>query len=150
MIYMVLLKLCGGTPRLLLQLETRKIYSANINFQIKVINAMKIELTFGTLPDGSNQLTGFYIFWLMYVHGFSPHFHCQKSLRGKIDPFFHKEMEIGKTYTLRNSSRVVLLPLISKPPSISCCRSRSHSCTSAFVSAPKLRRLLSPIEIRAR
>jgi hypothetical protein len=65
------------------------------------MTAMKIELTFGTLPDGSNQLTGFYIFWLMYVHGFSPHFHCQKSLRGNIDPFFHKKMEIGKTYELR-------------------------------------------------
>ncbi len=61
---------------------------------------MPITLTISALPDGSRQLTGFSQFCLRYVHGFSPHFHFQKSLRGFNDPRFRRDMEIGRSFEL--------------------------------------------------
>ena len=61
---------------------------------------MTITLSMGLLPDGSNYLSGFTQFWLRYVHGFSPHFHCQKSLRGFNDPRFHRNMQLGESFEL--------------------------------------------------
>ena len=61
---------------------------------------MPVMLSMGLLPDHSSQLRGFSQFWLRYVHGFSPHFHCQKSLRGTNDPRFKKNMTIGASFQL--------------------------------------------------
>jgi hypothetical protein len=61
---------------------------------------MPVILDIGLLPDQSSHLRGFRHFWLRYVHGFSPHFHCQKSLRGVNDPRFEKTMAIGATFRL--------------------------------------------------
>jgi hypothetical protein len=61
---------------------------------------MNITLTLSQLPNGSNQLTGFYSFWLRYVHGFNHNNHCQRSLLGENDPNFRKDMEVGKSYEL--------------------------------------------------
>ncbi len=61
---------------------------------------MSITLKMSLLPDGSNRLRGFTQFWLRYVHGFSPHFHCQKSLRGFNDPRFRRGMQIGESFEL--------------------------------------------------
>ncbi len=58
-------------------------------------DATPITLALGLLPDGGDRLTGFPQFWLRYVHGFSPHFHCQKSLRGFNDPRFKRDMQLG-------------------------------------------------------
>ena len=66
---------------------------------------MPITLTIGLLPDGSNRLSGFTQFWLRYVHGFSPHFHCQKSLRGFNDPRFRRDMQIGAPFDLLEAAR---------------------------------------------
>jgi hypothetical protein len=64
---------------------------------------MSITLTIGSLSDSSHLLTGFTQFWLRYVHGFSPHFHCQRSLRGFNDPRFHRRMHIGESFALLDS-----------------------------------------------
>jgi hypothetical protein len=61
---------------------------------------MPIILTISTLPDGSQDLSGFTQFWLRYVHGFSPQYHCQKCLKGKNDLRFHRKMEIGTSFEL--------------------------------------------------
>jgi hypothetical protein len=61
---------------------------------------MPIVLTLSLLPDSGNQLRGFTQFWLRYVHGFSPHFHCQKSLLGVNDLRFKKSMLIGRSFEL--------------------------------------------------
>ncbi len=61
---------------------------------------MPIIVAIGLLPDGSNRLSGFTQFWLRYVHGFSPHFHCQKSLRGFNDPRFRRDMQLGESFEL--------------------------------------------------
>ena len=66
---------------------------------------MAITLTIGLLPDGCNTLHGFTQFWLRYVHGFSPHFHCQKSLRGFNDPRFRRDMQIGELFELPEPER---------------------------------------------
>jgi hypothetical protein len=66
---------------------------------------MPIILTIGLLPDRNSQLRGFIQFWLRYVHGFSPHFHCQKSLRGFNDPRFRRDMQIGETFELLELER---------------------------------------------
>ncbi len=66
---------------------------------------MGVALTIGLLPDGSRRLRGFTQFWLRYVHGFSPHFHCQKSLRGFNDPRFRRDMEIGQSFDLLERDR---------------------------------------------
>jgi len=60
----------------------------------------RVVLTMSLLPDGSDQLTGFTHFWLRYVRGFSPHFHCQKSLLGENDPRFIRHMKIGRSFEL--------------------------------------------------
>ncbi len=65
-----------------------------------MLGDMAITLTIGLLPDGGNRLTGFTQFWLRYVHGFSPHFHCQKSLRGFNDPRFKRDMQVGVSFEL--------------------------------------------------
>lgn len=59
-----------------------------------------ITIRFSSLNDGSNLLTGFSQFWLRYVYGFSPHFHCQKSLRGWNDNRFHKGMDLDVTFEI--------------------------------------------------
>ena len=64
-----------------------------------------ITLTIGLLPDGHGTLRGFSQFWLRYVHGFSPHFHCQKSLGGFNDPRFRRDMKIGESLLLANPDR---------------------------------------------
>jgi hypothetical protein len=61
---------------------------------------MLVILSIGLLPDHSSQLRGFSHFWLRYVHGFSPHFHCQKSLRGVNDPRFERKMTLGVSFEL--------------------------------------------------
>jgi hypothetical protein len=66
---------------------------------------MPIFLTLGLPPDGRSRLTGFTQFWLSYVHGFSPHFHCQKSLRGFNDPRFKRDMQISKSFELLSTPR---------------------------------------------
>ena len=66
---------------------------------------MPITLTIGLLPDGSDHLRGFTQFWLRYVHGFSPHFHCQKSLRGLNDPRFRRDMQLGESFELLETAR---------------------------------------------
>jgi len=63
---------------------------------------MTVEITLSRLPDSSSQLSGFTQFWLRYVHGFSPHFHCQRSLRGVNDPRFRKGMNIGRSFELKS------------------------------------------------
>lgn len=65
---------------------------------------MSIILTISIFPDQSDKLKGFTQFWLRYIHGFSPHFHCQKSLRGVNDPRFTKDMIIGKSFELLEPS----------------------------------------------
>ena len=59
-----------------------------------------MKLTLSLLPDGSQQLSGFTHFWLFYVRGFLPQFHCQKSLKGSIDQRFHRKMELGQSFDL--------------------------------------------------
>ncbi len=61
---------------------------------------MPITLALSLLPDGGDRLVGFTQFWLRYVHGFSPHFHCQKSLRGFNDPRFRRDMQLGARFSL--------------------------------------------------
>ena len=61
---------------------------------------MSIMLTMSLLPNKADRLEGFTHFWLRYVRGFSPHFHCQKSLRGTNDPRFNKTMALGTSYKL--------------------------------------------------
>src|SRR5512146_664911 len=61
---------------------------------------MTIVLTIGSFPNGAIKLSGFSQFWLRYVHGFSPHFHCQKSLRGFNDARFGRDMGIGRSFEL--------------------------------------------------
>ena len=61
---------------------------------------MPIILTMDLLQDGGSRLSGFSQLWLRYVHGFSPHFHCQKSLRGFNDPRFKRGMQIGDSFEL--------------------------------------------------
>lgn len=70
-----------------------------------MLGGMALVLTIGLLPDGSNKLTGFARFWLRYVHGFSPHFHCQRSLRGFNDPRFKRDMHIGASFELLDPLR---------------------------------------------
>jgi hypothetical protein len=62
-------------------------------------------LTISLLPDGGSRLSGFTQFWLRYVHGFSPHFHCQKSLRGFNDPRFKRDIQIGEVFELLQPGR---------------------------------------------
>ncbi len=59
-----------------------------------------LRLSISLLPDGGDRLQGFTQFWLRYVHGFSPHFHCQKSLRGSNDPSVRRDMELGRSFEL--------------------------------------------------
>ena len=59
-----------------------------------------ITISLSPLPDGERSLVGFTHFWLRYVHGFSPHFHCQKSLRGSNDRRFHLGMQLGESFEL--------------------------------------------------
>jgi len=66
---------------------------------------MPVVLTIGLLPEGGSRLSGFTQFWLRYVHGFSPHFHCQKSLRGFNDPRFRRDMQIGESFELLEPGR---------------------------------------------
>lgn len=66
---------------------------------------MPITLTIANLPDGSNTLCGFTQFWLRYVRGFSPQFHCQRSLRGFSDPRFWRRMQLGQTFELLEPAR---------------------------------------------
>jgi hypothetical protein len=70
-----------------------------------MLGHMSIVLTLGSLPDGSTKLSGFTQFWLRYVHGFSPHFHCQRSLRGFNDGRFRRDMRIGETFELLEPDR---------------------------------------------
>src|SRR5512133_1329388 len=62
--------------------------------------ALPITLTISAPPDGGSTLTGFTQFWLRYVRGFSPQFHCQRSLRGFNDPRFRRGMQLGQTFEL--------------------------------------------------
>lgn len=64
-----------------------------------------ITVTIGLLPDGGRRLSGFTQFWLRYVHGFSPHFHCQKSLRGFSDRRFSRDMQLGESLELLETGR---------------------------------------------
>src|SRR5208283_2673681 len=66
--------------------------------------------------DGTDQLTGFVQFWLRYVHGFSPHFHCQQSLRGESDPRFNRAMKIGTSYDLLPRKRYDYIYLCGVTP----------------------------------
>ena len=66
---------------------------------------MSITLTISPFPDGRARLSGFTQFWLRYVHGFSPHFHCQKSLHGFNDPRFKRDMHIGASFELPEPRR---------------------------------------------
>ncbi|MGE5072433.1 MAG: hypothetical protein ACM3MF_03320 [Anaerolineae bacterium] len=61
---------------------------------------MTITLTLSVLPDGGTTLTGFTQFWLRYVRGFSPQYHCQRSLRGFNDPRFSRHMQLGQSVAL--------------------------------------------------
>ncbi len=61
-------------------------------------------LTLSLFPDSTNQLTGFTQFWLRYIHGFSPHFHCQKSLLGTNDLRFKRDMIIGRSLELKEAT----------------------------------------------
>ncbi len=77
---------------------------------------MVVTITFSPTPDGSDELRGFTHFWLRYVHGFSPHFHCQKSLRGENDPRFRKGMRLGQTYALAVPARCRYIYLCGVAP----------------------------------
>ncbi len=66
---------------------------------------MPVVLTISSFPDGSPKLTGFTHFWLRYVRGFSPQFHCQRSLRGFNDPRFCRDMQLGASFELLDPSR---------------------------------------------
>lgn len=68
------------------------------------------------LPDDADRLTGFTQFWLRYVHGFSPHFHCQKSLRGFNDPRFKRGMQIGESFELLDDSRYAYIYVCGVTP----------------------------------
>ena len=69
------------------------------------MSGMQVTIWMGLLPDGSAQLRGYAQFWLRYVRGFSPHFHCQQSLRGENDPRFNRTMRIGTSYDLHPAKR---------------------------------------------
>lgn len=77
---------------------------------------MPVVLALGCLPDGTCRLHGFRYFWLRYVHGFSPHFHCQKSLRGVNDPRFKRDMLIGATLELDAPGPYGYIYLCGIPP----------------------------------
>ncbi|MGZ6317370.1 MAG: hypothetical protein ACXWNQ_08930 [Anaerolineales bacterium] len=62
---------------------------------------MTANLDIGLLTDQSSELRGFSQFWLRYVRGFSPHFHCQKSLRGFNDVRVAKTMRMNVSFRLR-------------------------------------------------
>lgn len=69
-----------------------------------------IRLTIGPAPDGGDRLPGFQYAWLMYIWGFRPHDHCQKSLVGERDAEFfqaaHPGRRIaGRTFQLRPPAR---------------------------------------------
>ncbi len=66
---------------------------------------MSITLTFSLLPDDTDRLVGFTHFWLRYVRGFSPHFHCQRSLLGFNDPRFKRGMQLGASFDLLDPAR---------------------------------------------
>jgi hypothetical protein len=69
-----------------------------------VIN-MKITLAISKLPDGSDHFIGFKYIWLRYIHGFSPRFHCQKSLLGTNDLRFINKMTIGRSFVLEDPAK---------------------------------------------
>ena len=69
-----------------------------------------ITLSIGPAPDGRDRLPGFQYAWLMYVWGFRPHYHCQKSLMGERDAEFLKaayprQLIAGRTFELRPPAR---------------------------------------------
>jgi hypothetical protein len=66
------------------------------------MGANEVSVVVTMIPQSASQerLTGFAHFWLRYVRGFSPHFHCQQSLRGVCDPRFRKGMPLGNPITL--------------------------------------------------
>ena len=78
---------------------------------------MPVILSISCLPDHSCQLRGFRYFWLRYVHGFSPHFHCQRSLLGSNDPRFHRNMTIGLSFELLETNPYHHIYLCGIPPS---------------------------------
>ena len=61
---------------------------------------MSVVVTMIPQAGSSERLDGFTHFWLRYVRGFSPNFHCQQSLRGTRDPRFRKGMLLGAPITL--------------------------------------------------
>ena len=61
-------------------------------------------------------MSGFRYFWLRYVHGFSPHFHCQKSLRGSNDSRFSRGMTIGSSFELLEDRPYDYIYLCGIPP----------------------------------
>ncbi len=76
-----------------------------MNAEERLPDNMPIILAIGRFPDGGSKLSGFSQFWLRYVRGFSPHFHCQRSLRGFNDPRIRRDMEIGQSFKLLDTGR---------------------------------------------
>lgn len=60
-----------------------------------------VVLTISLFPDGTSRLRGFTQFWLRYVRGFSPQFHCQRSLRGFNDTRFRRDLHVGQVFELQ-------------------------------------------------
>jgi len=77
-----------------------KQYIFNSYWRRRLKSDLSIILTISRFPDDDDQIKGFSSFWLRYVHGFSPHFHCQQSLLGENDPRFTNHMTIGAKFEL--------------------------------------------------
>ena len=77
---------------------------------------MSVVVTMTPQFASQDRLTGFTHFWLRYVRGFSPHFHCQQSLRGTSDPRFRKGMPLGNPITLLDFYRFDYIYLCGVAP----------------------------------
>ena len=77
---------------------------------------MTITLSIEAPAGGPGRLQGFRYFWLRYVHGFSPHFHCQRSLLGFNDARFHRDMLTGASFDLLESKPYDYIYLCGLPP----------------------------------
>jgi hypothetical protein len=61
-------------------------------------NSTTIQFLYG--EEINEGLSVYYYLWLRYIHGFSPKYHCQRSLLGRNDKRFFPKMDITKTYEL--------------------------------------------------
>lgn len=63
---------------------------------------MQIEVEFSDMPDRTGVLTGYPWFWMRYVRGFMPWFHCAKSFVGERDKRFYPGMVLPVKIVLQD------------------------------------------------